>query len=116
MPALALALEAPLPDAQQEQRAKALFHEIRCVVCQGESIADSGADIAGDLRRDVRKRVEEGESDDAIKAMLVSRYGDSILMSPPVNRMTALLWIGPFLVLFIAALAVRRFFKQGGGE
>ena len=110
-PALALSLEPPLPDAQQEARAKALFHELRCVVCQGESIADSPADVAADLRREVRQQLAAGESEAAIREMLVSRYGDTILMMPPFNYITGLLWAGPLLVLGLASLLMRRYFS-----
>ncbi len=111
-PAFALSLEAPLSDAATEARAKTLFHEIRCVVCQGESIADSPADVASALRRDVRERLSAGVNEEAIKAELVSQYGDSVLMRPPVNGTTGLLWAGPLLVLAAGLLFARRYFRQ----
>lgn len=98
-PALALAVDTPLPDSAQEARAKALFHDVRCVVCQSESIAESPADIAADMRRLIREKIAAGESDEAIKTYLVKRYGDYILMQPPVKRATLLLWFGPLMVL-----------------
>lgn len=112
-PALALTLEAPLKDAATEARAKALFHEVRCVVCQGESIADSPADVASDLRRDIRERLVAGENEEAIKEMLVEHYGGQILMKPPVTPATWLLWAGPALVLAAALGLARRYFKRG---
>jgi len=99
--ALALTAEATLPDAAQEARARALFHEIRCVVCQSEAIYDSPADVAADMRRLVREQVALGASDADIKSYLVSRYGDVILMKPPFNKATLLLWLGPLLFIFI---------------
>jgi len=110
--ACAFTIEKPLPDAQQELRAKALFHEIRCVVCQSESVADSPADIAADIRRMIREQVAKGASDSDIKASLVSHYGDYILMKPPLNNATFLLWFGPALVLVTAFFVAMRFFRR----
>jgi cytochrome c-type biogenesis protein CcmH len=106
----ALPLEEPLPVAGQEARAQALFHEIRCVVCQGESIADSSADIAADMRRLIRGRVAMGDSNDAIKTYLASRYGDGILMQPPLTSSTALLWFGPLIILLVAMIIAFNYF------
>lgn len=108
---LALNLDTPLPDSAQEARARAMFHEIRCVVCQSESVADSPADVAQDIRNLIRERISEGDSDEAIKAYLVSRYGDAVLMAPPLETRTWLLWFGPLLLLLSGGLAVRRFFR-----
>lgn len=109
--AFALPADAPLSDPEQEARAKALFHKVRCVVCQGESIADSPAEIAGDLRRMIREQVAAGQQDDAIKSMLTSRYGDSILMNPPIRPSTLLLWFGPLAILAASLFAAWRYFK-----
>lgn len=111
-PALALTVETPLPEPAQEARAQELFHEIRCVVCQGEAIADSPADVASDLRREIRLHIEKGDSDAAIKEYLVSRYGEVILMKPPVGRATLALWLGPWLLLAAALAAAWRYFRQ----
>jgi cytochrome c-type biogenesis protein CcmH len=108
----ALGLDAPLADAAQEARARALFHQIRCVVCQGESIADSPADIAGILRRDIREKLASGSSEDEIKAWLASHYGDAILMSPPLKASTFLLWFGPLLILALATLLAACYFRN----
>ncbi|MDE3015999.1 MAG: cytochrome c-type biogenesis protein CcmH [Pseudomonadota bacterium] len=97
--AFALVVETPLADGAQEARARALFHQIRCVVCEGQAIADSPADVASDMRRLIRDRIASGDSDAAIKAYLVSRYGDFILMQPPLKADTWILWFGPILVL-----------------
>jgi len=109
----ALAVETPLTDAAQEARAKALFHEIRCVVCQSEAVADSPAQVAEDMRRMIREHIAAGESDTAIKAYLVAQYGDFILMKPPLNHITWLLWFGPLLLLAAGAMLMRRYFRAG---
>ncbi len=90
-------------DAATEARLKVLAQEFRCLVCQNQTIADSNADLAVDLRRLVRAQILEGKSDRDIKAYLVARYGDFVLYNPPVQRNTTLLWFGPFLLLFVGA-------------
>ena len=97
------AYEEALPDAAQEARARSLFRELRCVVCQGQSIDESNADLAADLRQIVREKITEGESDEAIKTFLVERYGVFVLMRPPLRGDTYLLWFGPALLLLIGA-------------
>lgn len=91
--------DAPLADPAQEARAKALFGEIRCVVCQHESIVDSPAAIAADMRGLVREQIVAGRSDDEIQQDLVRRYGDYVLFRPPFKGATVLLWLGPFLLV-----------------
>lgn len=110
--AYALGKDSPLADPAQEARAKALFYEIRCVVCQGESVAESPADVASDMRRLIREKVAAGETDASIKSYLVSRYGDVILMRPPLKQSTFLLWFGPAIMLGIAMFAAFRFFSR----
>src|SRR5690606_8094901 len=101
--------DRPLPDAAQEARARALFMDVRCVVCQHESIADSPAGIASDMRRLVREEIASGKTDQAVRQDLVRRYGDYILFQPPVRAGTWLLWFGPFaLVLGAGAVFVWR--------
>lgn len=95
--------DRPLADAAQEARARALFADIRCVVCQHEAIADSPAGIAADLRRLVREEIAAGRTDAQIKSGLVDRYGDFVLFSPPVRAGTWLLWFGPGLALLAVA-------------
>jgi cytochrome c-type biogenesis protein CcmH len=101
-----VALAAPAPESlsnpAQEAHARALQKEFRCLVCQGESIDESGAPLAADLRRLIREHIARGESDDQIRHYLVARYGEFILMNPPVEPDTYALWIAPFLVLLIA--------------
>ena len=88
-----------LPDPRLEARARALSAQLRCMVCQNESIDESHADLARDLRVLVRERLQAGDSDDQIRAFLVRRYGDFILLKPPFNPETWLLWGAPFLIL-----------------
>ena len=100
----ALTVDTPLPDPAQEMRAKALFHEVRCVVCQSETIADSPAEVARDVRQLVREHVATGKTDAQIKAELVAQYGEKILMRPTLSRSTALLWFAPILLIFVGGL------------
>jgi cytochrome c-type biogenesis protein CcmH len=96
---------APLAeDPVVEQRLIEISQDLRCLVCQNESLAASQADLAKDLRREVRELIRAGRSDDDIRAYLVARYGDFVLYKPPVKPTTWLLWGGPFALLF-AALA-----------
>jgi cytochrome c-type biogenesis protein CcmH len=98
-----------LPDARQEARATALMEEIRCLVCQGQSIADSEAELAGDMRALVRTRIAAGESPGEVRAWLVERYGDWVTFAPPVKPLTWPLWGAPLLLLAIGGwLAARR--------
>jgi cytochrome c-type biogenesis protein CcmH len=107
---------APAPDTLsnpvQEARARALQRQLRCLVCQGQSIDESAAPLAADLRHLVRQQIEEGRSDSQIKDYLKARYGDFILMQPPLEPATWLLWLAPFLVLAgagsVAYLAISR--------
>lgn len=98
--------EAPLADAAQEARARALFEEVRCVVCQHESIADSPAGIAADMRRLVREEVASGKTDDEVRQDLVRRWGDYILFRPPFRLSTLMLWLGPFALALGGAAAL----------
>ena len=95
-----------LPDAAQEERARALFRELRCMVCQNQSIDDSDAPLAKDLRMLVRERVAAGDSDAAIKDFLVARYGDFVLLRPRFSAGNLLLWGAPLIVLMIGGAVV----------
>jgi cytochrome c-type biogenesis protein CcmH len=97
----AFASAGRLSNPALEARAVALQKELRCLVCQGESLDESNAPLAADLRRLIRARIEAGDSDDQVKAFLVSRYGDFILMKPPLMPSTWLLWFGPLAVLLL---------------
>jgi len=90
----------------QEAHARALFKEIRCVVCQNESIDDSEAEVAGNLRQAVRAQVAAGRTDAQIKTYLVQRYGEFILLRPRFSPGNALLWTGPFLIVLAGAGAL----------
>ena len=103
--------EPALPDAAQEARARVLFHEFRCVVCDSTTIADSPAEVAADMRAAIRTHMAQGATDEEVRAYLVSRYGESILMRPPVPS-HLLLWFGPLLLLLLGGLTLRRYFKH----
>jgi cytochrome c-type biogenesis protein CcmH len=90
-----------LSDPKLEARAVALQRSFRCLVCQGESLDESNAQLADDLRRLIRARIEAGQSDRQITDFLVSRYGDVILMKPPLEPGTYALWFGPLLILVL---------------
>ena len=91
-----------MPDPAQESRARALFKDLRCLVCQNQSIDDSNADLARDLRNIVRERVVAGDSDEEAVEFLVSRYGDWVLLKPPFKPGTLVLWLGPLGILLLA--------------
>lgn len=93
------AIAATLSDAELDAREHALAQQLRCLVCQNQTLADSNADLAVDLRRQIRAQIAQGASDDAIKTYLVQRYGDFVLYDPPFKPLTWLLWTGPFVLL-----------------
>jgi len=104
-------LDKPLADPVQESEARAFMREIRCVVCQSQSIDESDAEIAAQLRNVVREQIAAGKSEDEIRAYLTARYGDFVLMDPPFKATTLILWIGPFVLAglgFAGALGVLR--------
>jgi cytochrome c-type biogenesis protein CcmH len=112
-PSVEAAIDADrLADPKLEARAVALQKELRCVVCQGESLDESGAPLAADLRRLIRARLLKGQSDAQIENYLVARYGDFILMTPPLEPETYLLWFGPLIAATVggavAAAAIIR--------
>lgn len=92
-----------LPDPAQEARARAIFQDVRCLVCQNESIDDSEAELAHDLRQVVRDQVRQGRSDAQIKRFLTDRYGEFVLMTPAFSWTNLALWGGPFVVVFAGA-------------
>lgn len=101
--ALAVRPDEMLTDPKLESRARSLGKELRCLVCQNESIDDSNADLAHDLRVLVRQRLLAGDSDDQVKQYIVSRYGEYVLLKPPFDTETYLLWFGPVILLLGAA-------------
>ena len=104
---------APLADDPVvEQRLISIAEELRCLVCQNESLAGSRAELANDLRREVRSLITAGKSDAEIKEFLVSRYGDFVLYKPPVKPSTWLLWFGPLLLLLGAVWLLIRTIRQ----
>ncbi len=95
-----------------EARVMAVSEELRCLVCQNQTIADSHADLAVDLRNQVRTKLLAGESERQIKEFMVERYGDFVLYRPPLKATTVLLWVGPFALLLLAAFALWRAIRQ----
>ena len=104
--------EVAHPDPRVEARLKDLGEELRCLVCQNQTIADSAAPLALDLRNQIRTQIAQSRSDDEIRAYMVDRYGDFVLYKPPFKAATALLWVGPFALLAVGigvlAVVLRR--------
>lgn len=105
-PAPAQPLDEHLSDPAQEARARELSRELRCLVCQNQSIEDSNAPLARDLRKIVRERVVAGDSDQAVLDYVVARYGEWVLLKPRFNLQNLLLWLGPALFLAIGGIVV----------
>ncbi|MEI6182896.1 MAG: cytochrome c-type biogenesis protein [Polynucleobacter sp.] len=104
---------APLADDPViEQRLISISEEMRCLVCQNESLAGSRSDLANDLRREIRTLIKEGKSDDQIRSFMVERYGDFVLYRPPVKPITWLLWIGPFVILLIGIAGLLTYLRR----
>lgn len=115
-PAFAVNPDEILPDQKLEQRARALSAELRCVVCQNQSIDDSDAPLAKDLRRLVRERLLAGDSDAQIKQYVVDKYGTFVLLKPPFNYKTWGLWLLPFVIVGLAFWAVYRGLFYAGSK
>ena len=103
-----------LENPEQEKRAQDLMVTIRCLTCQSQSIADSDASMAGDMRNQIRQRIAAGEDPEAIRTWLVARYGDYITYTPRVTSITGPLFAAPLLLLALAALLLRKRFGKGG--
>src|SRR5262247_342687 len=114
--ALAVQPDEILPDATLEARARALSKELRCMVCQNQSIDDSDAPLARDLRVLVRERLQAGDSDHQVIDFLVSRYGEFVLLKPRFSPTTALLWLGPAALLLVGVLALFVAARRSRGE
>jgi len=104
-PSVAFSPDQSLDDPELEARARALHAELRCMVCQGQSISDSDASLARDMRAIVRERIAAGASDDEVRGFLTDRYGDYVLLDPPVKPETYALWFGPAAV-FVAGAGI----------
>lgn len=101
-----------LPDPAQEARAREMFREVRCLVCQNESIDDSNAELAGDLRRLVREQIKAGKTDDQVRDHLTDRYGEFVLLKPAFSWGNAALWGAPFVVVILGLLLLFRSFRN----
>lgn len=113
MPSIASAIDAlPFKDRAEEQRFQNLARQLRCLVCQNESLADSSAELAKDLREEVFEQMRQGKSDDEIKHYLTARYSDFVLYNPPLRGGTLLLWFGPLLVFLIGGFVVYRIVRR----
>ena len=109
LPTLALAVavdENPLADPALEQQVQDISKTLRCLVCQNQSIEDSNSDLAKDLRNVVRERVAAGDNGDQVRAYMVDRYGEWVLMSPPVSQRTYVLWLGPLALVLVGLFAI----------
>lgn len=112
-PALAIQPDEILEDKLLEERARVISKELRCLVCQNQSIDDSDAPLARDLRVLVRERLQAGESDEKVIKFVVDRYGDFVLLRPPIKASTLALWISPIAILIVGViLLLMRFRKQ----
>ncbi len=106
--AAAITLDVPLSDPVKEAQAQEIFHALRCVVCEGQSLAESNAVLAVQMRAHVRTMLAEQQSEEAILTFFRSRYGDQIVMEPPFSLRTLLLWMGPLLLLGVGGWLVWR--------
>ncbi len=114
-PAGAVDPDEILDDPLLEARARDLSAEVRCLVCQNESIDSSNAELARELRILIRERLVAGDTDDGVKAYLVARYGEFVLLRPPLKPSNYLLWFSPFVLLLLVLFLVRRFLMRQGG-
>jgi cytochrome c-type biogenesis protein CcmH len=101
-----------LPDAAQEARAMELMHKLRCIQCQGQSIADSDAPIAAAMRSEVRERIQKGQTPASIRDWMILRYGEWVSFDPPMSAATGLLWFAPLLLLLAALWLARGLFHK----
>jgi cytochrome c-type biogenesis protein CcmH len=118
LPLCAVAADTAPPavdDPVLEKRVMALTAELRCLVCQNQSLADSHADLAIDLKNQVRAMMKEGRTDAEIKAFMTDRYGDFVLYRPPVKATTWLLWAGPFVLFAVALAALYGYIRRRRG-
>ena len=102
----------PIDEPELDERVRVLSQQLRCLVCQNETLADSQAMLATDLKRQIREQMKAGKSDKEILAFLTERYGDFVLYRPPVKRTTYLLWFGPFILLAGGFYVLFRYIKS----
>ena len=114
LPGLSFAMDADskLSDPVQQETYERLTHEVRCLVCQNQTIADSSAPLASDLRREIRKMLEAGRSEAEVKTFLLDRYGDFVLYKPRFKGATAVLWLAPLSLLLIGGFALSRILQR----
>ena len=115
-PVLAIDTQRKFEDPVLQARYEAITKELRCLVCQNETIADSNATLAVDLRREVHKMIADGKSDEEIKSFMLERYGDFVLYKPRMTAKTAILWGGPVLMLLLGVFAAVRFIRKRAEE
>ena len=115
VPALAVEPGEILDDPKLEDRAREISKDLRCVVCQNQSIDDSNAELARDMRLLVRERLQEGDSNQQVLDYMVSRYGDFVLLNPPMKAKTYLLWFGPAAILLLGVFAAVMFYRRRPG-
>ena len=114
IPSAAFDIES-MPTPEMQRRYDGLTHELRCMQCQNQSIADSAVGLAADLRRDVREQVIAGKTDDEIRESMVARYGNVILFRPPFEKSTAWVWVLPVLLLLVGVYVAFRVVRQRAG-
>ncbi|WP_034158590.1 cytochrome c-type biogenesis protein [Sphingomonas sp. ERG5] len=112
---LASLANTQLRDPAKEAQARALMATLRCLVCQGQAISDSDAEMAGDMRSLVRRRIADGESPEQVRKWLIARYGDYVTYDPPLSAVTAPLWLMPLILLALGAWLARGSFKRRRG-
>jgi len=112
----ATVIDVPLPNVAQEAHARVLFHELKCVVCEGQSLADSNAMLAVEMRAHIRRMLADGKTDAVILEFFRARYGERILMTPPLKRSTVLLWFAPLLLLCVGGFLLWRATRQPAKE
>ncbi len=115
VPATAQQIDSPLANPTLEARARALHNQLRCLVCQNQTIAESDADLARDLRIIVRERILAGDTDPKVLDYVVARFGDWVLMKPPFKASTLLLWLGPVVILLLAGAGVAVYLRRHTG-
>lgn len=107
-PAYAVTIEEPLPSPTQEQQAQRIIHQLKCVVCEGQALAESDAPLAIQMRAQIRHHVAQGKNEQEIIDYFVTRYGEAILLRPPLTAATLLLWLAPLMFVLVGAVVLWR--------